>query len=190
MDLVSVSKSCGHPKVIHIAEVIMIAYKFITLLLISSYSVVEDTWFNFDTFLADLGDCDPSADYDTDSSDLFGPPSGFGFGSSSADCDTGSKKRSAGSLRVRLTLSLRVPRQCVSLSCRRAELRKLYIKAVQLRTLVRQNKARVTVTNRNTSASVVVPLTGDLDLRRGRLSMSCDPGSILVKEICGQYCEC
>ena len=147
-------------------------------------TVTEDTWFDFDTFLDDLGDCDPDASYDTDSRDLFGAVPGFGTGSATADCPT-SKKRSANKLRLKMRLSLRIPRTCTSITCRRAELRKLYIRAVYLQRVVQRGATKVTVTNRATAKQVEVPVTGTLNVRAGRLSMSCDTGSVLVGQICG-----
>ena len=121
-----------------------------------------------------------------DSRNISSQTSGRGATTSSAECNSpASGKRATGSLRVKLTFSIRLPRGCTSRACQNAELRKLYIKAVQVQNLIRRNKASVSVTNKNTNRSETVPLTGSLKPQRPRLA--CSKGTVYRNKVCGKF---
>jgi hypothetical protein len=148
----------------------------------------ESIWgteITFDTFVADLGSCDTSADYNADATDLFDAATGEGDVSTTASCKaSASGKRSTGTLVVTMRYTIRLPTNCNTRTCRTTYLRKLYARATKVRNLMNANSATVTITNVETSVSSVVRLTGRLQAARPKLT--CARGSVLVKGLCTQ----
>lgn len=135
---------------------------------------------DFDVFLAGLGGCDPSANYSVTNG------SSVGGGQASASCQGSKRKRSTGSLQIRIRFSLKLPKECFY-SCLQREVRKLYLQAAFFKKKVDSGRIKVNVTNVQTAEVVEIPLTGRL--AAGRPQRHCQMGYIIARDVCGE-CQC
>ena len=131
---------------------------------------------DFDTFLAGLDSCDPTATYSTSTS--------VGGGQASVSCPDSAKKRSTGSLQIRIRFSLKLPRNCFS-TCLQREVRKLYLQGARFKEMVDRGTIRVNVTNLQTAEVVEIPLTGRL--LAAPPQRHCRMGYIIAHDVCGKF---